>query len=128
MASKKTSWQKWYEKNGKSYYKKYAEKNRKDMRQNYRNWRSKKFYDGKREEIIQRDGEKCVKCSMNREDHWQRWHRDLGVDHIDGLGTGSKYINNSDSNLQTLCLPCHTQKDIRIEQRKLTLTNRQRYV
>jgi hypothetical protein len=71
------------------------------------------LFGGSREKIIQRDGEKCVRCGMTREHHRAEYGKDITVDHIDGKGTGvpRNEKNNDPSNLQTLCLRCHTSKD-----------------
>lgn len=71
------------------------------------------WFGGKREEVIQRDGEKCVQCGMTRAAHRAKWNRDITVDHIDGNGRNrpAKLKNNDLSNLQTLCIPCHSKKD-----------------
>lgn len=73
----------------------------------------KRRYGGNRERAIQRDGEKCVKCGLTREQHYEVYGRDITVDHIDGRGhnTPLEQKNNNLSNLQTLCLLCHGQKD-----------------
>lgn len=70
-------------------------------------------FGGNRELAIIRDGEKCVMCGMDRDEHKQRYNRDITVDHIDGSGrnTSTTLRNNSLNNLQTLCLPCHGKKD-----------------
>lgn len=76
-----------------------------------RRYREKKFFDNKREAVIQRDGEKCVNCGMTREEHKAKFGRDITVDHEDGNGRYSETANNDIANLQTLCLPCHGRKD-----------------
>ena len=70
-------------------------------------------YSGNRELVIQRDGGRCVKCGMTRQQHRRIFNRDITVDHIDGRGyyTPVEEKNNDLSNLQTLCLICHGQKD-----------------
>lgn len=78
------------------------------------------YFGGNREITIQRDGEKCVICGMTRDEHKERFKRDITVDHIDGRGMNSisSEKNNDMSNLQTLCSRCHASKDNR--QGKLT--------
>lgn len=70
-------------------------------------------FGGNREKTIIRDGGKCVKCGMNREDHQKRFSRDITVDHINGRGrnTPTREQDNRLENLQTLCLECHGKKD-----------------
>lgn len=71
-------------------------------------------FGGNREIAIQRDGEKCVKCGLTREQHRTKYGRDITVDHIDrkGRNTPPQERNHSLDNLQTLCLHCHGYKDI----------------
>lgn len=70
-------------------------------------------FGGNREKAIQRDGEKCVKCGIGRQEHLKKHGRDITVDHIDGNGNSTpKHLKNNDlSNLQTLCISCHVSKD-----------------
>jgi hypothetical protein len=71
------------------------------------------LFGGNREVAIQRDGERCVNCGMTRQQHKDRFGRDITVDHIDRRGSNvPKHMkNNALSNLQTLCAPCHSRKD-----------------
>lgn len=73
--------------------------------------RTLKRFGGIREAIIQRDGEKCVKCGMGRDKHRERYGRDITVNHIDGNGRYSSVQNNDPTNLETLCVSCHSTKD-----------------
>lgn len=62
-------------------------------------WREIKHYDGHRDDAIQRDGGKCVRCGKTG---------DLAVHHKDFKGRGYKgKVNNDLSNLETLCNGCH---------------------
>ena len=74
---------------------------------------SKVNFGGIREQIIQRDGEKCVKCGMTREEHRAKYAHDITVDHIDGNGLNKPIAqkNNNPANLMTLCYPCHMKKE-----------------
>lgn len=76
-------------------------------------YKDRVLFGGNREKAIQRDGEKCVKCGMTREQHRKTFGRDITVDHIDGNGryTPAGDRNNSLDNLMTLCMPCHGVKD-----------------
>ena len=73
----------------------------------------KERFGGNREVTIQRDGEKCVKCFMGRDEHRKEFSRDLTVDHIDGNGRKRlvAHQNNDLANLRTLCLRCHGSSD-----------------
>lgn len=75
--------------------------------------KDKERYGGLREVTILRDKEKCVSCGMTRQEHRDRWGKDLTVDHKDGKGfyTPKNFKNNKPDNLQTLCLSCHNLKD-----------------
>ena len=70
-------------------------------------YKDRVLFGGNREKAIQRDGEKCVKCGMTREQHRKTFGRDITVDHIDGNGryTPPEGRNNSLDNLMTLCMP-----------------------
>lgn len=87
----------------------------------------KYYFGGNREATIQRDGERCVKCGMTRDDHRAKFGRDITVDHIDGNGrhASSSERNNSLDNLQALCIPCHGKKDRArrgfVRQKKITI-------
>lgn len=85
-------------------------------------YRNKYLFGGNREAAIQRDGEKCVRCGVTREEHLVKFGKDITVDHIDGRGSKTpKHLkNNSLDNLQTLCLSCHGVKDFKLFDRKLT--------
>lgn len=72
-------------------------------------------FGGLREQVIQRDGEKCVGCGMTRQEHRDRWDRDITVDHIDKQGRYVKEQNNTLQNMQTMCLPCHSRKDAKLQ-------------
>lgn len=76
-------------------------------------YRDKYLFGGNREKAIIRDGSKCVKCGITREQHKNKYGRDISVDHIDGKGKNhpKKEKNNNLNNLQTLCLKCHGSKD-----------------
>ena len=71
------------------------------------------YYGGNREKVIQRDGEKCIKCGITRKQHLRKYKRDITVDHINRLGRGVKLEikDNRLENLQTLCISCHMRKD-----------------
>lgn len=78
--------------------------------------KKQRYYFGENRELaIQRDGGKCVECGMTREQHREKYGRDINVDHIDKMGVSvpKDKKNNGLSNLQTLCASCHTRKDSR---------------
>lgn len=70
-----------------------------------------------REAVILRDDECCVNCGMTREDHKEKFGRDITVNHKDHCSKRSNNDsffgkpNNELSNLETLCLHCHGSVD-----------------
>ena len=77
-----------------------------DRRQEKKEDREQKWFDGKREEALVRDKYKCTKCGSTEQ---------LTVHHIDGNGRGSKNPNNSISNLETLCRACHASVHTKLD-------------
>ena len=75
--------------------------------------KDRKMFVGNREVVIQRDKEKCCICGMTRQKHYEKYNRDITVDHKDRLGRGTKKEekNNDLKNLWTLCISCHMKKD-----------------
>jgi predicted DNA-binding protein YlxM (UPF0122 family) len=63
-----------------------------------------KHFGGNREKAISRDGEKCKKCGLSREESYKRYKKDLFVLHIE-----NKNDNRLD-NLVTLCLKCFSKR------------------
>uniref|UniRef100_A0A6M3IRX9 Putative homing endonuclease n=1 Tax=viral metagenome TaxID=1070528 RepID=A0A6M3IRX9_9ZZZZ len=89
---------------GKEYYKKHKT-----------NWKSyttksnfKRNFGGLREQILERDGYKCISCNLSQAEHSIKYGRRITIDHIDG-----NRANNIIVNLQTLCLSCHGAKDVK---------------
>ncbi len=62
---------------------------------------------GLRQQVLERDGHKCVKCGMTDAEHKTKWNRPITVDHKD-----KNRKHNTLDNLQTLCLTCHGNKDL----------------
>lgn len=62
--------------------------------------REARYFAGKREAILERDGRKCTQCGATTK---------LIVHHKDGNGRGSDSPNNDDENLTTLCRACHLE-------------------
>lgn len=60
--------------------------------------REQRHYSGVREDVLKRDGYRCVKCGSCHQ---------LVVHHKDGNGRGHKNPNNDIANLETLCRACH---------------------
>ena len=79
------------------YVLKYHKEHREIYRRRLNRWREttgkkslvyahKYNYGGNRELAIQRDGEKCIKCGITRQEHKKKIGKDLAVDHINGKG------------------------------------------
>jgi len=60
------------------------------------------FSDRLKLQIRTRDLFQCTVCHMTEQEHLQRYNRVLEVHHRDG-----NKLNNSPSNLQTVCKPCN---------------------
>ena len=71
------------------------------------------MFGGNREKVIQRDNETCQACGMTRQQHYEKYERDITVDHTDrrGRGVPIEQKNNDMDNLITLCISCHMRKD-----------------
>lgn len=66
-----------------------------------------------RQKIIKRDDFKCIQCGLTREQHYEKYGRDLSVNHIKPFHQfgGKNELANKPSNLETLCDSCHTKAD-----------------
>lgn len=89
---------------------------------------SKAHYDtgGLREQVLERDGRRCIKCGMTDVEHKAKWKRPITVDH-----KSRNRKENTLANLQTLCLSCHGNKDLiprlrvqRIPEHKIEIISR----
>jgi 5-methylcytosine-specific restriction endonuclease McrA len=60
-----------------------------------------------RKDVLARDNYSCVKCGMTDKQHKEKWSRPITIDHKD-----KNRKNNTNENLQTLCLSCHGAKDL----------------
>jgi len=88
-----------YKKKMKEYQARWFQEN-KDL-QNMKLKREQRYFEGKREEVLERDGYKCTECNASSR---------LVVHHKDGSGRGYKSETNNDlDNLVTLCKACHLE-------------------
>lgn len=117
-----------YKEQKKEYYKTYYQDNKETITKKIKEWKKaqpiekkRRWYNrdrdtqqfgGLREEVIKRDGEKCVQCGLTREEQRLKHRVDLSVDHINNLGRNVSRLlkDNRWENLQTLCSSCHTRK------------------
>lgn len=93
------------------YLTEYNAANQEKIKQHKHNWyaihggpamsklkREERYFDSKREQVLERDGYKCTKCGSPDK---------LVVHHLDGNGRGHPNPNNDLSNLTTRCRGCH---------------------
>ncbi len=126
---KQNAYSKKYHKENREHTLKLGEEYRKNNRQELRDWQKKyrgkeygkvisgerkrhdkKYFDGLREEILERDGYKCIKCGISQKEQLLKNGRYLSIHHIDGKGSNVKKPNNEKENLKTLCGSCHTKE------------------
>jgi 5-methylcytosine-specific restriction endonuclease McrA len=62
---------------------------------------------GNRAAVLERDDYCCARCGMTDAEHKAKWNRPITIDH-----KSKDRSDNSMGNLQTLCLPCHGNKDL----------------
>ena len=84
----------------------------KKYKQTYKNYHDKINFSGLREKVIERDGGKCVTCGLTRQENYDKYGRDINVDHVFGEGIFDKNggRRNKVELLQTLCQACHGAK------------------
>jgi hypothetical protein len=76
---------KYYAEN-REWFARYGSEHREQQRVIQKKYREKVQFGGIREQIILRDGEKCLTCGMTREEHKRLFGEDITVNHIDGRG------------------------------------------
>ena len=74
-------------------------------------------YSHNREAVFERDGG-CVECGMTREEHQDKYGRDITIHHKDGNGVNVEMgeRNNDIDNLETRCLTCHMKLERRTKE------------
>lgn len=68
-------------------------------------WRDGPKWRDARREALERDDFECARCGMSREEHDERFSRDLEAHHITPVFDGGEKFDVD--NLVTLCQPCH---------------------
>jgi hypothetical protein len=80
----------------------YRVENEDKIKADSRRNREKRWFGGKREEVLKRDNYTCTICNGLNKSY-------LSVHHKDGNGRGSKILNNHMDNLVTVCNVCHAK-------------------
>lgn len=96
---------------GQTKIKQKYEQNAETIKATTRKHKEQQRFGGNRETAIQRDKNQCINCGITRQQHKNKYGKDITVDHIDGTGRNDLPTNNDLNNLQTLCLACHGSKD-----------------
>ena len=76
-------------------------------RDKQKEYRDKFMFDGRVQEVLERDNFQCQDCEMTQETHIVLFNRRLEIHHIDGEGRNAEVKNNDLDNLKTICLRCH---------------------
>jgi hypothetical protein len=72
------------------------------------NWKTQRL------KALKRDGFKCLECGMNNDEHMEKYGNGLHVNHIHPFHNFTDYRKaNVLSNLETLCVSHHMQKEDR---------------
>lgn len=72
---------------------------------------NKKRFGGNRKKVLKKSNYSCKNCGMTNAEHQKKWNRDLTINHIDRKGRNAVKKNHDISNLEVLCLSCHSKKD-----------------
>ena len=99
-----------YWKNRKDKYHNDEEYRRNEL-ERFKRFEDKRYFGGKKQEVLERDNWTCQECGMTNEQHILLFGRGISVHHKDGKGRNSEEKNNDLNNLITLCLRCHSRLD-----------------
>ena len=66
-------------------------------------------FNGKCDEIYERDNWQCQICGMSPEQSIILFNKKLAIHHIDNKGESQEETNNDPENLVTLCIRCHAK-------------------
>lgn len=110
-----------------SYRRAYRKEHAEDFNKKGKEWRdrnpkkrrdiwSRVMFDGKKQDVLERDNFECQECGISQEQHIILFNRHLSIHHIDekGANVDSESKNNDIDNLITLCMRCHKKLHIRI--------------
>jgi hypothetical protein len=104
-ASRQRNIHKWRKKQ-REYQKQYSQ--RPEVKERLRKQHDLIKFGGNREKILERDGFKCIKCGMSREESKRELGRDLYVPKLD------KNKGSNIDNFITLCQKCHTARVVKL--------------
>ena len=117
-AEKSKEWRKNNPRKVKAYAKRYCETHREENNERSRIIRSKIYFDGKCDEIFERDNWQCQECGVSTEQSILLFNRRLMIHHIDGNGESAEETNNDSDNLITLCARCHCRHHLKQREKK----------
>ncbi len=96
-------------------------KTRPEVKERFRKANDHLNFDGNRQKALERDAFKCTNCGLTQEESYEKFGRDLFVQHINGKSNGL-------SNLKTVCRSCHSEKIMRMARQIGSETLLQRYM
>ncbi len=106
-AEKSKEWRKNNPEKVKSYADKYVKEHKEEIRERNKIIRDEIYFDGRCEEVFERDNWRCQECGISPEQSILLFNRRLAIHHIDENGEKSESTNNDLDNLITLCIRCH---------------------
>lgn len=117
-AEKSNEWRKNNPDKVKDYRKKYAETHKEEIRERQRIIRKEMYFDGKCDEIFERDNWRCQECGISTEQSILLFNRRLMIHHVDGKGENVEEPNNDSDNLITLCCRCHCRLHLKLREKE----------
>ncbi len=94
----------------------YRDNNKDKMKESW----NKTMFDGKKDQVLERDNWECQVCGMSQEKSIELFNRELSIHHIDGKGAyiPKEQKNNDINNLITMCMRCHKSHHMKLDQKK----------